>query len=784
MISKKTLKNLEYDRLLDILSKYTSSSIAKDKVLSILPFTDVDLVNRSLSRTYEAYKIIFDYMQKPFLGLDDLTDTLISAEKNSVLTLGELLRIGRLLATSNRLKESIYSITDESIVLLKEDCMPLYENKVLEKSITDWIINETDIADKASDKLFSVRKKIRQTNENIKSKMQHYVVSNQYQKYLQDAIVTIRNGRYVIPVKTEYKSSISGLIHDQSSSGATVFIEPFPIVELNNELITLYAEEKAEIERIISYLSALVSADAQKFQRNVEIISDIDISFAKAQFAYDYNATMPILSTKNYLSIKEGRHPLIDQKKVVPISVELGGDFSILLVTGANTGGKTVTLKMTGLITLMAMSGMFIPAEENSEIPVYDGIFSDIGDEQSIEQSLSTFSAHITNVSEILKQINKNSLVLFDELGAGTDPTEGAALAISVTKELLDVGAKAVITTHYSELKAFSFSTKGIENASMEFNPATFAPTFKLNIGMPGASNALNIAKRLGFDDKIITRARSYISDDKVSFEEVLLDAETVKLKAQQELEDASKIKIELNQELTQIKQLRAEIERDKAKLIETAEKRAKKLIEQYVEEAEEILEQIKEEKKKNNDSSYFQVAKLNKKLGSLQYSQEKEEKKERVFDDSEIKEGDLVFVPSLGGDGRVISIKNNGKCVIKVGAMELNSNLRDLKKIRENKQEKSKKISVAKPLSVERISTELNVIGQNREECLFNLEYFLDKALLSGINEVRIVHGMGAGILRKAVHDYLKTHKGVKTFRLGRYGEGDNGVTIVDLSK
>ncbi len=783
MISPRILKNLEYDRLLELVSGFSSSSVAKKKILSITPYYNVYEIDKSLDRTLESYNVLYKYEQKPYLGLDDLTDTLVASKKNSVLTLAELLKIGRLLSTSRKLKEAIYSL-NEDVVILKEDCMPLYDNLVLEKNISDWIINETDIADKASDKLYLVRKKIRQTNENIKTKMQHYVMSNQYQKYLQDSIVTVRNGRYVIPVKVEYKSSIPGLVHDQSTSGATVFIEPFPIVELNNELVTQYAEEKAEIERIISYLSAMVSDDAEKLERNVEIISDIDIAFAKAQYAHETFSIRPKINERGFLSIQNGRHPLIDAKKVVPVSVELGKNYSILLVTGANTGGKTVTLKMTGLLTLMAMSGMFIPAEVGSEIPVFESIFSDIGDEQSIQQSLSTFSAHITNIANILKNLSRNSLVLFDELGAGTDPTEGAALAISVTKELLDIGAKAVITTHYSELKAFSFSTNGIENASMEFDPATFAPTYKLNIGMPGASNALNIASRLGLSERVVSRARSYISEDKVSFEDVLLDAQSVRLRATREYEEANKMKSDVESELLQIKKLRAEIENEKNKLILTAEKKAKKIIEQYVEEGEEIIEKLKAERQKNDPSSFFEATKLNKRLKNLQIEKE-EEQKEREFDDSEIRVGDLVFVDSLGGEGRVLSIKPNGKCVLKVGSMELNSTINSLKKVKEKKsQGRTKKISIAKPLNIDAVSTELKVIGQTSEECLYNLEYFLDKALMSGLSEVRIVHGVGAGILRRAIHEYLKGHRGVKSFRLGRYGEGDNGVTIVDLSK
>lgn len=785
MISQRTLLNLEYDKLLDILKGYVSSSNAKIKVQSLRPSTKIDDINASLCRIKEAWKVIFDLLQKPYLGIDNLEDVLSAAQKNAVLSLSELLCVGRLLSTSHKLKNSINSISDEDVVLLKEDCYPLYENLTLEKNISEWILNETEIADKASDKLYSLRRKIRQTNENIKTKIQHYVVSNQYQKFLQDAIVTVRNGRYVIPLKTEFKGSIAGLIHDQSSSGATLFVEPFPIVELNNELITLYAEEKAEVERIIAYLSSIVSENAEELQKNVDIISDIDVVFAKAQYAYDTDSVFPAINDKGYTCIKEGRHPLIDAKKVVPVSLSFGENYNILLVTGANTGGKTVTLKMTGLITLMAMSGMYIPAEEGSAISVFKSIFSDIGDEQSIQQSLSTFSAHITNISEILRNISSDSLVLLDELGAGTDPTEGAALAISITEKLLEVGAKAIITTHYSELKAFSFSTQGIENASMEFDPVSFAPTYKLNIGMPGASNALNIAKRLGLDEDIVTRARSYISEDKVSFEDVLLDAESVKIKATNELVRVEQMKAEIETELTEVKRIRNDLEREKEKINENAQKKAKKIIEDYIEEAEEIIEKLKEQKNINSDSAFFEATKLNKRLGDLRYKNSDDSSALREYADTPISVGDVVYVNTLGGEAKVVKIKQNGECVLKVGAMELTASMQALKKVKKDNFEKQKnKVHVSKPLNTDAVSVELNVIGQTREECLYNVEYFIDKAILNGMNEVRIVHGVGMGILKKAVHEYLRQHKGVKSFRLGRYGEGDNGVTIVDLSK
>ena len=457
MISNRTLKNLELDKLLDIVSEYTSSETAKNKALSLIPLTDFDSLTVLLDKTGEAIRYSSEYSIKPSFAFVDVEDILASAQKGGVLSPSELLKVAMLLRTSQNVKSALYSVDDENLFLLKTDASDIVEDATLLKNIDEWILNDTDIADFASDKLLFTRRKIRQTNESIKAKMQEYVVSNKYQKYLQDSIVTIRGSRYVIPVKIEFKGAIPGLIHDQSASGATIFVEPFPIVELNNELVTLYATEKAEIERILSQLSQKVGEIATRLCNNMEIISDIDVIFAKAHYAQFTSSTKPHVNKSGIIDLRRGRHPLIDRNSVVPVSVSLGEGYTILLVTGSNTGGKTVTLKLVGLLTLMAMCGLYIPCDDGSKIAVFSSIFTDIGDEQSIQQSLSTFSAHITNVSRILSEINSDSLALFDELGAGTDPIEGSALAISVTQEVLNSGARAIITTHYSELKAFSF---------------------------------------------------------------------------------------------------------------------------------------------------------------------------------------------------------------------------------------------------------------------------------------------------------------------------------------
>lgn len=784
MINDRTLKNLELDKLLDVVSEYTSSNTAKEKVISLKPLTNYDELNFLIDKTGEAIKYSSEYSVKPSFSFVDVDSLLISAKKGGVLSLSELLKIAMLLRTSQSVKSSLLSVDDDKLNLLKNDASRIVEDGILLKNIDEWILNDTDIADFASEKLFYTRRKIRQTNENIKAKMQEYVVSNKYQKYLQDAIVTIRGNRYVIPVKIEFKGAIPGLIHDQSASGATIFVEPFPIVELNNELVTLYATEKAEIERILAQLSQNVGNIAMELRENMDIISDIDVIFAKAHYAQHTFSTRPNINKLGVIDLKGGRHPLIDKHAVVPVSVSLGDNYSILLVTGSNTGGKTVTLKLVGLITLMAMCGLYIPCEEGSKIGVFSSIFTDIGDEQSIQQSLSTFSAHVTNVSRILAEIDSDSLALFDELGAGTDPIEGSALAISITQEVLNSGAKAIITTHYSELKAFSFKTDGIQNAHMEFDPTNFAPTYKLNIGMPGASNALMIAKRLGLNKAVIERAKSYVSTEKISFEEVLLEAQAIKLRAEKALSEVDEKNKLVDAKWEEVEEIRKKLQFERKKLTENAEKKAKKIIEDYVDEAEEILAKIKEAKHNNDERSFFEASRLNKKLGELRYKSSKEEVN-REYDDTPIRVGDSVVINGIDGVATVIFIKPNGKCLLKLGAMDINSTLKDLRKVKSTKDAKSqRKVNVAKPLNTEKVSVELNVIGQNREECLINLEYFIDKAVVNGLTVVHVIHGVGAGILKKAVWEYLKNSKNVKSYRLGRYGEGDSGVTVVELKK
>lgn len=786
MIRKKTLINLEFDKMLKKISEYLSSDLAKSKLEQLTPAKSYDFALLSLNKTAEADKILYDFLINPNFAFDDVEEALNSAMKYSVLTQGELIKIGKLLKVSRKARLSIDSVTSDEIFLLKEDASFLFENATLEEHILTWIINETEIADFASDKLYSLRKQIRKTNDLIKKRMQEYVQSNKYQKYLQESLITVRGDRYVIPVKAEYKTSIPGLIHDQSSSGATVFIEPFPIVELNNELKTLIIEERLEVERILADLSESVGGCAEKLANNCEILSDLDLIFAKAIYSHENNCTFPKLNTNGLIDIKEGRHPLIEKEKVVPVSVKVGDKYSILLITGPNTGGKTVTLKLTGLLTLMAMSGIFIPAKDESEIAFFEDVFTDIGDEQSIQQNLSTFSAHIKNIAEITNNLSKNSLVLLDELGAGTDPAEGAGIAVAVTEEILNSGAKAIITTHYSEMKAFSFACEGVENASMEFNPANYAPTYRLNIGIPGASNALKIAERLGLGERIIKSAYSHISNERINFENVLLDAERERIKAREEVESINAIKNEILEKYSNLEQEISKFEAEKQKFYENTEKKAKKIIDNYVEEAQEIIDQLKQARAKNNDKGFFEATKLNGKLIDLKYKKAHEKKEKREFVDSKICEGDIVFVERLNSEAEVLTLKANGKCVLKLGNMEMNSNISELKKVKPTrifKNEEKNKITVSKAFSAETVKTEINVIGQNREECIENVAYFLDKCILAGVEQAKIIHGTGSGILKKAVSEFLRTKKEVKSFRAGRYGEGENGVTIVELN-
>ena len=669
MFDQKSLNTLEYPKILDRLASFAQSQGGKDKARSLVPFEKIADANDALDETAEADRVLFKYSLSPNFAVDDISEILVKAKKGATLAIPDIMKVGRSLRVSRRLKYTIDKVKDCPI--LADMAMGLFENETLEKKIFDAFLSETEVADNASNELRAIRIRIRKLNDNVRSKLQLFITSPQYSKYLQDNIITVRGDRYVIPVKSDCKGTIPGLVHDQSASGSTLFVEPMQIVELNNELKVELVNEQLEIERIWRCFSNQIESCADGITYSYNTVVDMDMVFAKAQLAREYKAVKPELNEVGIINIRAGRHPLIDGKKVVPVSLALEKDEKMLLITGPNTGGKTVTLKLVGLFTIMAMSGLFIPAK-SANLSVFDGVYSDIGDEQSIEQSLSTFSSHIKNTIGILDVITSKSLVLFDELGAGTDPGEGAALAVSIAEYLLKVGAKAFITSHFNDLKEFSLVTKGVVAASMEFDSNTFCPTYKLVMGAIGSSNALAIAKKLGLSDEIIENAKSKISVEKRQFDNVLTAAEKTRMKAAELVSEASIDRENAAKALKDAEIEKKRIEEKREKLDESIRKETKRLIENSVEEANDILAQIKDilNKPEVEDKDLFEARKLKKQLENMSADYEKEAVVEDVPDNSPLKIGDNVFVKSLQKKGKLTSINQRGEAVVSFGKL------------------------------------------------------------------------------------------------------------------
>lgn len=669
MFDQKSLTTLEYPKILDRLATFAQSQGGKKKASELVPYEKIADALHALNETAEADRVLFEYSLSPSFAVDDIGDILVKAKKGATLAIPDIMKVGRSLRVSRRLKYTIDKVKD--CPLLADMAMGLFENETLEKKIFDAFLSETEVADNASNELRAIRIRIRKLNDNVRSKLQLFITSPQYSKYLQDNIITVRGDRYVIPVKSDCKGTIPGLVHDQSASGSTLFVEPMQIVELNNELKVELVNEQLEIEKILRNFSNQIEGCADGITYSYNTVVDMDMVFAKAQLAREYKATKPELNEDGVIDIRAGRHPLIDQKKVVPVSLALKKDERMLLITGPNTGGKTVTLKLVGLFTLMAMSGLFIPAK-SANLSIFDGVYSDIGDEQSIEQSLSTFSSHIKNTIGILDVITDKSLVLFDELGAGTDPGEGAALAVSIAEYLLRVGAKSFITSHFNDLKEFSLVTKGVVAASMEFDSNTFCPTYKLVMGAIGSSNALAIAKKLGLSDEIIENAKSKISVEKRQFDNVLTAAEKTRMKAAELVSEASIDRENAAKALKDAEIEKKRIEEKREKLDESIRKETKRLIENSIEEANDILEQIKEilNKPQVEDKDLFEARKLKKQLENMTADYEKEAVVEDVKDDSPLKIGDNVFVKSLQKKGKLTSINQRGEAVVAFGKL------------------------------------------------------------------------------------------------------------------
>ena len=669
MFDEKSLNTLEYGKILSLLAAHAQSEGGKALCLALRPATTAGEASLALDMTAEADRTLFEFSVSPSFAVDDIEETVVKSEKGAVLSIPEILRVGRALRVARRLVKAVTPVL--GVPGLKAMLGTLFSDDKLEKDIFDSFISDTEVADNATPELRAIRLRIRKLGDGVKTKLQLFVTSPTYHKYLQDSIVTMRGDRYVIPVKSEFKGAISGLVHDQSASGATLYIEPMQIVELNNELKTEKLNEQAEIERILRNFSTMISAHADRLKASYASIVEMDAIFARAQLAHEMKAVRPDLNEEGELAVKEGRHPLIDAKKVVPLTLALRADEHMLLITGPNTGGKTVTLKMTGLFVCMALSGLYLPAK-SAKVPVFDGVYSDIGDEQSIEQSLSTFSAHIKNIIGILGKITPHSLVLFDELGAGTDPGEGAALAVSISDYVMSTGAKFLVTSHFNDLKEYALTTPGVVAASMEFDTATFRPTFKLVMGAIGTSNALDIATTLGLDPGIVERARGRISAEKRQFDSVLSAAEQTRRRAEQLVSDASLDRERAASALREAEQEKRIIVEKREKLDESIRRETKKLIEDSVEEADEILDRLKElaNKETVEDKDVFEARALKRKLENLSAKYDTESVVEDAPDPTPLRVGDDVWVKSLAKRGRLKGINARGEAEVQFGKL------------------------------------------------------------------------------------------------------------------
>ncbi|SHD78523.1 endonuclease MutS2 [Schnuerera ultunensis] len=791
-MNEKTFRVLEYKKIVEKLAEKAESELGKKMVKEIKPSISLEEVEYLQRETKEALELIMKNGNPPLFGIFDISHELKMAEIGGTLNPNNLLKVSDSLRVSRSLKKYMKELKEEETIkfpILQGLISSLRALKFIEDEINNAIINENEISDNASPTLRNIRRQIINKNESIRNRLNSIISSPKYKKFLQDSIVTMREGRYVVPIKQENKAYFPGLVHDQSSSGATLFVEPMAVVELNNELRELEIKEREEIERILKELSALVAEEAKNIRNNQNILQRLDFIFAKGKLALEMDGTKPLLNKSGYIDIKQARHPLLEPKEVVPIDIYLGKGFNTLVITGPNTGGKTVTLKTVGLLTLMAQSGIHIPADFNSQIGVFDQIFADIGDEQSIEQSLSTFSSHMTNIVDILDKVEQNSLILFDELGAGTDPTEGAALAMSILDHLLKLNIRTIATTHYSQLKIYALTTDRVRNASVEFDVETLSPTYRLLIGVPGKSNAFEISKRLGLQGYIIDYAKTLVSKENVEFEDVLQAIDKDRKIIEENRFEAERLKSDvekLKEELTKEKE-KTKAEREK--IITRAKEEARSILRAAKEESDHIVTELRhistEIEKDRNKKIQEAQEKLKSSLDQVESSLSKDVlnvKSKKI--PKNLKIGEMVEVLSLNQIGNVLELPDeNGNVQVQVGIMKVNVHISTLRRAEEVESEKTytstKKIIKSKSSN---IKNEIDVRGSTLDEALLDLDKYIDDAYIAGLKEAYIIHGKGTGVLREGIKSYVKGHKNVKSFRSGKYGEGGEGVTVIEL--
>ncbi|HJA05542.1 MAG TPA: endonuclease MutS2 [Candidatus Mediterraneibacter pullicola] len=790
-MNQKTLTKLEFDKIIDLLAEEAGSFRGKQLCHRLKPMTDLGKINTFQEQTASAFTRIIRKGRISFGDAAPVEESMKRLEIGGALNISELLRIRRLLANTARVKSYGRHDTQED----SADCLDVYFDQLepltlLSSEIERCIISEDEISDDASSALKHIRRSISNLNGRVHTTLSG-LVNGSLRTYLQDPIITMRGDRYCIPVKAEHRGQVQGLIHDQSSSGSTLFIEPMAVVKLNNDLKELYAKEQEEIQAILARLSEDAAQYIEEIRTDYRALTDLDFIFARGALALSMRGSRPVFNEEGRIRIREGRHPLLDQRSVVPITVSLGEDFTLLIITGPNTGGKTVSLKTVGLFTLMGQAGLHIPAQDRSELAVFRHVYADIGDEQSIEQSLSTFSSHMTNIVSFLKKVDERSLVLFDELGAGTDPTEGAALAIAILSYLHARGIRTMATTHYSELKVYALSTPGVENACCEFDVESLRPTYRLLIGIPGKSNAFAISSKLGLPDHIIADARKRLSEQDASFEDLLTDLETSRRTIEKEREEIAAYKREAESLKQQAAQNQKKLDEQRDRIIREANEKANAILREAKEVADETIRNFYKFGKENISAAEMEKERerIRKKIKDTASSSDLGVKKQKKqHKPSDFKLGESVKVLSMNLTGTISSLPDaRGNVTVQMGILRSQVNISDLEIIEEPSPYAPKKFSrtskgrigMSKSLSV---STEINLLGKTVDEAVAELDKYLDDALLSHLNTVRVIHGKGTGALRKGIHEYLRRQKHVKSYHLAEFGEGDAGVTIVEL--
>ncbi|MBQ9098125.1 MAG: endonuclease MutS2 [Clostridia bacterium] len=790
---QKTRKKLEYDEILKLLAACAPTEGAMQMALALEPDDDWDAVAHRLTRTGDACRLLSDKGMPSFGSVKDVSDAVDRAGKGATLSTRDLLDVGNILRTSRGLLDYI-RVNRHFDTVLDEVFERLLPDRRLEDRIYRTIIAEDVIADEASPALADIRRKIRATNNRIKETLQHYITSNTYSRALQENIVTMRNGRYVVPVRVESKNEIKGLIHDTSSSGATIFVEPMAVVDANNELRMLESKEQYEIDRVLAELSALVAGEGSALSLNYQNITELSFIFACGKLAEQMNAVRPTLTQERRLKLINARHPLIDKDRVVPINVSLGGEWDTLIITGPNTGGKTVTLKTLGLFSLMAQSGLFIPADEGSEVCLFDRILVDLGDEQSIEQSLSTFSSHMVHIVEIVSDLSPHALVLFDELGAGTDPVEGAALAVAIVAEVRRSGALAALTTHYAELKAYALETDGVQNASCEFDVATLRPTYKLVIGTPGKSNAFAISEKLGLPPRVVAEAKEQISADNRRFETVIEKLEEARIQMDRDRAEAARLRAEYETQRADVQKLMDRTKAQTDKMINDAQSKATALVESARASSEFVFDQLEKVRRERESERLGEhldatrrAVRAHLKENESRFNPVEERSNEEYKLPRPLRKGDEVYLVDIDKKGVLLSDPDHGgNVMVQAGIIRTKSKVANLRLIEEEATVKSgeQKTSVKSfRAAVSRdFRDEIDLRGKTGDEAWFMVDKYLDTANLAGFHTVRLIHGKGTGALRVALWKYLKADKRIKSFRIGQYGEGDGGVTVVEL--